>query len=75
MERVQKMLAQIISPYFHKFMRLDFVLRHLLPHILSNQLVHMCSLAMSIILQDRNSHMSTAEHWVEAIYPGDTNSS
>lgn len=56
-------------------MRLDFGFRHLLPRILSNQRVHMCSLAMSITLKDRNSHMSTAEHWVEATYPGDTNSS
>lgn len=69
------MLAQIIPLYFYKFMRLDFILKHLLPHILSNQIQHMCPLAMSSILKERHSHMSTAEHWVEATYPGDTNSS
>lgn len=67
------MMAQINPLYFYKSMRLDFVLRHLLPCILSKQIVHICSLAMSIILEDRNSHMSTAEHWVEATYPRDTN--
>lgn len=68
------MLAQITSLYFCKVMRLAFGLRHLLPRILSNQIVHMCSLAMSIILKDRSSHMFTAEHWVEATCPRDTNS-
>lgn len=74
-ERVQKMLAHVFSLYFRKFMRLDFVFRHLLPRILSNQIGHMCSLAMWIILKDRNSHVSIAEHWIEATYPEDTSSS
>lgn len=68
------MLAQITSLYFCKVMRLDFGFRHLLPRILSNQIVHMCSLAMSITLKDRNSHMSTAEqkpHTLGTLIPPD----
>lgn len=68
------MLLQMMSIYFCKLMSFNFVLRHLLPRISSDQIMHLFNIYVNYFKR-QDFHKSSAERRLGVTYSGDINSS